>query len=202
MGHSKVMPESYDGKRTEQTMKLTQLVYLIPLGLGLTSCASLPRGTMLEPVGPGPAPASVGQTSGMLQVYSARAPAPLDVEMQTDVARRDSFPAENDPLKRDLLHSTAHTGYRIYTTEHRLLRRVTNAKGMNDPRPTIVPLPPGEYLVEADTEEFDSGLHPVLVPVLLKSSSACPMGMRWGGGLRPRKFPSHNENPPVEHEDP
>jgi hypothetical protein len=144
------------------------LTTFIATMLTVPGCASSPRGTLLETVGPDPNGVAQAAKDGFLRVYSALQLAPVNVEMEDSISKLE-FSPEDGFMKKEVLHTTAHSGYSIYTTDGKQLKYVPNSKGMNDSNPTTVELPAGCYLVEADTEEYDSFLHPVVVPVLVKS---------------------------------
>jgi len=135
---------------------------------GVAGCAAKPMGTRLEPVGPSPLAVAQAAETGNLQVYSARELAPVNVEMQLYVASTQFSPEDNS-LQREFLHTSAHGNYSIYDANGKFIKRVSNAKGMNDASPTQVKLAPGNYLVQALTEEYDTFRHPVVVPVEIKA---------------------------------
>jgi len=144
-------------------------IYLVGFSLCcVTGCVSKPMGTRLEPVGPNPLAVAQAADTGNLQVYSARELAPVNVEMQQYVATTEFSPEDNS-LQREFLHTSAHGNYSIYDANGKFIKRVSNAKGMNDASPTQVKLAPGNYLVEAVTEEYDAFRHPVVIPVEIKS---------------------------------
>jgi len=121
-------------------------------------------------VGPAPTDLAARKGDGYLQVFSSLELAPLNVEMSEYIAQI-TFPLPQDDvfLNDELLHTTAHTSYSIYSNDNKLIRRVFNSKGLNDAKPEMVALPPGNYFVEANTEDCDAVPHPVIVPVGIKA---------------------------------
>ena len=143
-------------------------IYLVGFSLCcVTGCVSKPMGTRLDPVGPSPLAIAQRADTGNLQVYSARELAPVSVEMQLYVASREFSPEDNS-LQREFLHTSAHGNYSIFDANGKFIKRVSNAKGMNDSSPTLVKLSPGNYLLQAVTEEYDTFRHPVVVPIEIK----------------------------------
>ena len=149
-------------------LKLTAWNLLAIVLLFTAGCASGPQGNRMQAVGPSPNEPSNGNGNGSLQVYSALDLAPVDYEMTT-YAQRTGFPMENDSIKSTMLHTTSHSSYEIYSSNGALVKHVNNSKSGNNPNPEIVSLQPGSYLVEGDTEEYDSVSHPVIIPVRIKS---------------------------------
>lgn len=142
-------------------MKTTCIALLTPLMVCLVGCATAPRVTMLEQVGPGPALAAQHSSEGYLQVYSAREKALIDLT-------GEEFIWNNDFGWNEFLHAAAHTGYSIYAPDGHLLQRVRNTTGMNDANPTLVKLSPGVYRVEAEAEDYNDITLSVTVPVCIK----------------------------------
>jgi hypothetical protein len=60
---------------------------------------------------------------------------------------------------------TAQGSYSLYAPDGRLLQRVRNGTGMNDADPTSVALSPGDYRVEAESEDDYDVTSTVTVPV-------------------------------------
>ena len=56
-----------------------------------------------------------------------------------------------------------HTDYLVYSTDGRLLKRVSNHQGHEDESPAIVTLKPGQYIVKARAEFFGQTSIPVVI---------------------------------------
>jgi hypothetical protein len=130
--------------------------------LGAAGCATGPRLTQLDQVGPGPVPAVQTPGGGFLQIFSARETAPRDLNLE-------EFAWNNDFGRNEFLHGAAHTRYTIYDADGRLLQRVPNAEGMHDAHPALVRLSPGLYRVEAESEDYNNVTLAVSVPVYVKA---------------------------------
>jgi hypothetical protein len=125
-------------------------------------CASAARVVVVEPVGPGPMADSPGMGDGSLVIYSARAPASVDVYMA-------DWRYNNDYGKNEFMYEPAHTDYTIYAQKGEVFKNVRNARNMNDTVPTVVSLPSGSYKVEAIGIDCDSSFVRVLITVVIKS---------------------------------
>jgi len=125
-------------------------------------CASPERITLLPAVGPAGAQTPQGKSNGFLQVYSAREEAFGNVPGGL-VLSNDEFGSN------DILHGAAHTSYTIFGADGKVLQKVRNSAGMNDPHPTRVELPPGFYRIKAEAEDYDSITSTVMIPVLIDS---------------------------------
>ena len=161
-------------------MKTLSLIIVATTSAFAVGNASTPTGTRLDPVGPDPRQAVPGATAGFVQVYSAWQPAPLNTELEDYVAKTQ-FSPEDGLLKKDFLYTKAHDNYSIYSSDNKFLKRVLNARGLNDSNPARVELPAGSYLVETDTLEYDTFLHPVLVPVQIKPGLVTVVHLDGGG---------------------
>ena len=73
----------------------------------------------------------------------------------------------NDFGRNEFLYEPAHTDYTIYTQDGKFLERVCNSKGLDDPQPALVPLPPGAYRVKAKARDFGM----VTIPVVIEPAS-------------------------------
>lgn len=139
----------------------------IPLLFSI-GCESIPRGTQTEAVGPDPMLKAGGGTTGTLKVYSAFQFAPVNVDMDEAVSQTAFAPGNVGSTANAQLHTRAHSSYCIFTADKKFLKRVPNSTGLNDANPANETLPVGNYLIEADTEQLDGFVHPVLVPVRIK----------------------------------
>jgi hypothetical protein len=131
--------------------------------------------TMSGLVGPAPTERAKASASSLLQVYSARVRAPIDVN-------QEEFLWNNDFGKNDFLYEPAHSDYTICTRNGKVLERVRNARNPNDPELTVVSLPPGDYEVKAKARNF--GL--VTIPVVIEAGKLTTVNLQRG------------ENPVVE----
>jgi len=93
---------------------------------------------------------------GSLRVFSAR-------QLHQPVNLNGVVFWEGNAVEPDA-YELAHTDYTIYDRDGRFLKKVKNARGVNDPAPTEVALPAGAYRVEAEAR--DTGL--VRVPVVVR----------------------------------
>jgi hypothetical protein len=107
----------------------------------LTSCASAEPIVIAEPVGPAPR-----ETVGLLIVYSATVPWP-------------------EVISGDDTYRNPHTGYEIYASNGRPVKKVRNALSNWDEDPARVELPEGAYVVRALSQAC--GL--VTVPVAIQT---------------------------------
>jgi hypothetical protein len=140
------------------------LLILVSLGsslLCLTGCMSPPKTVALAPIGPvsDQHPAAAGD--GFLRIYSARERAVIDLNAE-------EFFWNNDFGRNEFLHATAHTDYAIYTADGKLLRRVRNARGMNDEEPATVPLAPGTYKIQASAVAYDAVTFEAVISVVIE----------------------------------
>ncbi len=120
-------------------MKLTAIFLYLGVAPFMVSCALQP--VVLSPVGP--SPYGIGASSskqGDLVVYT-----------------------ETEEYYEDQMPYFPHSDYMIYTKEGKLLRRVWNHQNHEDESPTIVTLPPGEYLVKAWAEFYGLTSVPVII---------------------------------------
>ena len=130
-------------------MKYVNSVALAGALVWLVGCATAPRAVVTEPVGPGPLAGSPGRGDGSLVIYSARAPADVDVNIA-------EWRYNNDFGRNDFVYEPAYTDYTIYAQNGEVFKRVSNARSMNDAVPTVVALPPGRYKVDAEAVDCDS----------------------------------------------
>lgn len=153
--------------------------YAIPLAaiLGcLAGCASAPKITLQQAIGPDPKAVADLRNEGALEVYSAREQLELDVHLEVYFAGA-SFMKEKRCLP-------AHTDYTIYTVDGQVLKRVRNAKHWQDSHPARITLSPGRYVVEADSQGSDGILSTISVPVVIEAKKATVVYLE--GDWRPR----------------
>ena len=127
----------------------------------LAGCAASGVLTVVEPVGPAPLGASAAGTGGKLQVYSAREPAPIDLNLEEFCA--------NEYGKNASQLEKAHTSYVIYSLSGQVLKKVKNARGIYDETPALAALPAGTYRIEAAAELKDGETVKANIPVVIKS---------------------------------
>src|SRR5512133_3146239 len=101
-------------------MKHLSWITLTSTVIWLTGCASTPKISVLTPLGPAPNEHADPGNKGFLQVYSARQRAVVD-------PNAEEFFWNNDFGRNDFLWQSAHTDYRIYTSDGALFKRVRNA---------------------------------------------------------------------------
>ena len=109
----------------------------------------------VPPIGPAPQGQPAAGKEGSLQVYSARTRQEV-VNINGEVFIEGNI--QPDP------YNLAHSDYAITTLDGKVIKRVRNAKGMNDDRASVVTLPPGQYEV---VELRLSARTPVCGPALL-----------------------------------
>jgi hypothetical protein len=129
--------------------------------LGALVSYAAPQVTLLKQVGPDPALAANNSNDGLLQVYTARERAPIDINAEV-------FFCNNDFGKNEFLQGTAHSGYSIFDHDGRLVQRVRNTTGMNDPNPTPVKLSPGVYRIKAEAADYSNVTLSVMIPVCVE----------------------------------
>jgi hypothetical protein len=142
-------------------MKYAYSIALAGAMIGLAGCASAPPVVVVDPVGPGPMAGSPSQANGSLVVYSARAPADVDVN-------RESWLWNNDFGKNEFLYEPAYAGYTIFARDGEVLQHVHNARNLDDDSPRLVPLPTGTYKVEAPAINCDGDRVMALMTVVIK----------------------------------
>ena len=157
-------------------MKYFTAVSLAGAMIWLAGCASVSRVVVAEPVGPGPMAGSHGSGQGSLVIYSARAPADVDVYQA-------EWRLNNDFGKNEFLNQPAHSDYTIYTQNGDVFRQVRNARSASDGTPTVVMLPPGSYKVEADAINCNSERVKVQFPVVVEPGQTTLANLE--GGWRP-----------------
>ena len=157
-------------------MKRVSSLTLAGAMIWLTGCASAPREVAVTPVGPAPTDITHQAGNGSLVIYTARARADVDPNME-------EWLWNNDYGKNEFLYETAHTGYTIYTRDGKVLQHVANARSRDDDTPTVVALPAGSYRVEAEAISCDSSRVRVLMPVVVKPGQATLAYLE--GGWRP-----------------
>jgi hypothetical protein len=124
-------------------MRILGLVSLIASTLIFVSCTA-PQLTV-NPVGPAPAawsPLAPAGAKGQLQVYT----------------QTDEFEIDHD------VPYFPHTDYRVLTPAGKSVRRVWNSQSHEDEMPTVVSLPAGNYMVQAQAEFYGV----INVPVVVK----------------------------------
>ena len=141
-------------------IKLTALGMVLALVCG--ACASSKNYVVNEAVGPAPGQKIESAQNGILQVYSAREEADVDLNQQI-------FFWNNDFGKNDFMYEPAHTSYSIFTHNGLLYAHVRNALDQNDEVPTRVSIPAGSYTVEAQAEGGNVTTVKVIVPVTVKA---------------------------------
>lgn len=107
----------------------------------LVSCISSPS-LVMDPIGPAGPSSDRNSSGGSLMVYTA--------------TKR-----HNDGY----IIYYPHTGYTIYSDKTTVYKRVPNAITQEDEIPTVVSLPPGCYLIQAEANHYAA----VQVPVVIKS---------------------------------
>jgi hypothetical protein len=159
-------------------MKNTCAIILVAALLGTVGCASSSRVARLPGVGPGAATAESSDTEGYLRVYSAREQVPINVN-------GEEFYWNSDYGRNDFLYGAAHTAYTLLHHDGQLLMRVPNATGMNDAKPTLVNLAPGDYLVKAEAADYDGVDTTVTVPVCVVAGQTTVLHLdgQWSAGV-------------------
>jgi hypothetical protein len=147
-------------------MKSANLILITGASLCLMGCASSRQVAVLEPVGPAPAGRPGAAREGVLQVYSARQKADVDVN-------EEEFRYNNDFGRNDFLYEPAHTDYTIYTPQGKLVEHVKNARDPEDAQPALVALPAGTYKVKAQAE-INGTPTTVMVPVQIAPGRCTP----------------------------
>ncbi len=135
----------------------------------LPGCATPPRGLVLDPVGPAPAPAVGDESTGSLIVFSAY---------------EESAHFNASPYHHWL------TDYKIYSIDRELLRTVHNDSNTVVEGPTRVKLTPGRYRVVARANGY--GL--VTVPVVIAAGEVTRVHLE-GGGAWPDRALMLKSNP-------
>lgn len=107
----------------------------------VSGCADIPQATVLNTVGPAPAPAKP-HAQGYLVAYT---------------------PVKLPPISSDTLFYP-HTSYAIYDSHDRFLFRVRNHLGPWDETPSTIPLRPGRYTIHAQSD-FGGDL---IVPAIIR----------------------------------
>ncbi len=141
-------------------MKPLNLIPIAVLVIVCVGCASTSRLTLSQPVGPDPSVPAQTHEGGVLEVFSAFQVAPIDPNLE-------SF-FEGESLLKGTEHLPAHTAYRIYDSDGKVLQTVQNSKDLADDQPTLVTLPPGRYQVEAEAETHNREQTLVRVPVVIE----------------------------------
>jgi hypothetical protein len=123
---------------------------------------------------------SPGTGDGSLVIYSARAPADVDVNIA-------EWRYNNDFGRNDFLYEPAHTDYTIYAQNGEVFKHVRNARSMNDAVPTVVALPAGSYKVDAEAIDCDSSPVRVLLNVVINPGQTTPAHLDggWNPGVQP-----------------
>lgn len=157
-------------------MKYLSAVSLAGAMVWLTGCALVSRVVVAEPVGPGPAGGANGTGQGALVIYSARAPADVDINMA-------EWRWNNDFGRNEFLYEPAHSDYTIYAQNGEVFKRVRNARNANDDTPTVVALPAGAYKVEAEAVNCDKDRVKVLMTVVIEPGQTTLANLE--GGWKP-----------------
>jgi hypothetical protein len=147
-------------------------IFLIAAGdalICLVGCVSPRQTAISEAVGPAPTDDDTLRGESALQVYSAREKVPVDLN-------EDEFMQNNDFGRGDFFDKGAHTDYSIFSQNGRLLEQVHNARGPNDPQPSVVPLAPGKYKIKVEVRDY--GL--VTIPVVIKPGKVTEVNLQRG----------------------
>jgi hypothetical protein len=160
-------------------MKYASTLAMAAATFWLAGCASAPKVTVVDPVGPAPSTDASASGDGLLLVYSARIPAYVDMNIQ-------EWRWNNDFGKNEFMSEPAHTGYSVYTKTGELVERVRNARDLSDETPSLVALHPGTYRVEADAFNCDGSRITVLLPVVIKAGQRTVAHLE--GGWSPAGF--------------
>jgi hypothetical protein len=164
-------------------MKYVNIIVSTGALIGLVGCASPVKVAVLEPVGPAPTGRLQGSSIGCLQVFSARQPAVIDLNMEERAWNSDFG-------KNEFEYAQGHTAYTIYNEAGRLVKRVRNARNQDDPEPTLVPLPAGCYEIRAEAEAR-AGTVAVSIPVVIRPGRITTAHL--AGGWKPRGHYTDNE---------
>jgi hypothetical protein len=158
------------------TVKHVESLVIVAAALAVGGQALASPPVSLAPVGPKPALGAKELKEGLLQVYSARQSAGVDPNLAT-------FFWNIDFGKNEFLYQAAHTDYTIYGSDGKVFKRVRNARDFNDGTPAQVALPPGNYRVEAEAEDYPGARLRVSVPVLVEGGQTTAVHL--GGDWRP-----------------
>jgi hypothetical protein len=152
-----------------KSVKLPGLVGAALLALA-SGCTSRPDQLVLDPVGPSqpPTPAPANPT-GSLIVYSGF----------------DPFLRGISDLKRQRL-----SDYRIFSPDGKLIAKVKNSSDTLWDGPTEVPLPAGNYRVEALANGYGTVSVPVVIAVGRTTTLHLEAGAEWPRGARPTESAS------------
>ena len=155
-------------------MKYTSIFAAVGTMIWLVGCASAPQVVVDEPLGPAPTGVAQGTGNGSIVIYSARAPA--DVDVYTAEWRWN-----NDFGKNAFLYEPAHTDYTIYAQNGEVVQHVRNARDANDDTPTVVALPAGSYKVEAEGINCDGNRVKLVMTAVIKpgQTTIAHLGSRW-----------------------
>ena len=127
----------------------------------VAGCASAPKIALEQPLGPAPAQHPAASGNGALVVYSARVPAPMDLNS-------DEWISQMHPGWNSVNYEPAHTAYTIYAKDGQPVQTVANASNENDSFPSVVSLAPGAYRVEARAVDCHQNRITVILPVVIK----------------------------------
>jgi hypothetical protein len=125
--------------------------YIAIIGAGLTwlfvGCASEPvTSVALPPVGPNPLAPQSMSPGGSLEVFSR-------LSRRSD----DGNQGSTDPIWYQ------HTDYNVYNLQGQLVKHVYNTVGHYEQDPKVVALPPGEYVVTAQSAGYGWIKAPVII---------------------------------------
>jgi hypothetical protein len=124
---------------------MKRILLLMAAGFSwVAGCASTP--VALQPVGPNPLGNQTTTSQGHLQVFSR-------LSRRSD----DQNQSSSDPIWYQ------HTGYRVYTLDGKLAKRVDNTAGHYRQAPRTLALPPGRYLVQAQAADYFEAEVPVTI---------------------------------------
>ena len=141
-------------------MKIFIQVLILGAAVLSAGCASTTT-YVSAPVGPSPGQQPEKAQTGVLQVYSARKEADVDLNKQ-------AFFWNNDFGKNEFMYEAAHTDYNIYSEDGKLFDLVRNSHDYSDDQPAKVNIPAGTYKIEAEAEAGNVTTVKVMVPVVIK----------------------------------
>jgi hypothetical protein len=149
------------GLEKRKAMQYVSSLAIAAAAFCLAGCASAPKIALEQPLGPAPAQRPAPSGNGSLVVYSARVPAPLDLNS-------DEWISQMHPEWNAFHYEPAHTAYTIYAKDGQPVQTVANANDQHDPLPTVVSLAPGAYRVQAQAVDCHQNRITVILPVVIK----------------------------------
>jgi hypothetical protein len=133
-----------EDKEIMKTKTVISMASVLTL-FGLAGC-SVFHYVALRPVGPNPTAPIEAQQQGILEVYTA----------------------DTKPVGGQFPREPLHTDYTI-SCDTWFCERVHNVRSQDDARPKLVSLEPGNYTVEAQASNTNSGTFATMVPVVIKA---------------------------------